>query len=94
MSLYSAVVLALIFSGLATVYIVRATGAFWRSRPGTLLLCATLGDVVVVSCLAVFGILMAAVPVGFVLALLCGTVIVMFILDALKRPLLRRLAGT
>ncbi len=88
------VFLALVFRGLATVYIVRDTGALWRSRPGTLLLCATLSDVVIVSCLAVFGILMVAVPVWSVLILLGFTVIIMTALDVIKRPLLRRLAST
>ncbi len=88
------VFLALVFSGLATVYLVRESRAFWKSRPGTFLLCATAGDVVVVSAMAVFGILMAPVPIMMVLGLLAATIVMMFILDVVKKPLMRRLVST
>ncbi len=88
------VFLALVFSGLATVYLVRESRCFWKSRPGTFLLCATAGDVVVVSAMAVFGILMVPVPIMMVLGLLAATIVMMFVLDIVKKPLMRRLAGT
>ena len=87
------VFLALVFSGLATVYLVRESRAFWKSRPGTFLLCATAADVVVVSAMAVFGILMAPVPLMMVLGLLAATIVMLFLLDAVKKPLMRRLTG-
>ena len=88
------VFLALVFSGLATVYLVRETGAFWKSRPGTFLLWATAGDVVVVSAMAIFGILMTPVPPLMVLGLLAATMVMMFVLDVVKKPLMRRLVST
>ncbi len=87
------VFLALVFSGLSTVYLVRETGALWKSRPGSFLLWATIGDVLAVSALAVFGILMAPVPIVMVLALLVATIAMMLVLDVVKKPLLRRLGG-
>jgi H+-transporting ATPase len=87
------VFLALVFSGLATVYLVRESRSFWKSRPGTLLIWATAGDVVVVSTMAVFGILMVPVPIMMVLGLLAATLAMMFVLDTVKKPLMRRLAG-
>jgi H+-transporting ATPase len=88
------VFLALVFSGLATVYLVRETGAFWKSLPGKFLLWATAGDVVVVSAMAIFGILMAPVPALMVVSLLAATIVMMFLLDTVKKPLLGRLAST
>ena len=88
------VFLALVFSGLATVYLVRESQSFWKSRPGTFLLCATAGDVVVVSAMAVFGVLMAPVPFIMVIGLLAATLAMMFILDTVKKPLMRRLIST
>ncbi len=88
------VFLALVFSGLATVYLVRESRAFWKSRPGTFLLCATAGDVVAVSAMAVFGILMAPVPIVMVLGLLAATMVMMFVLDIVKKPLMHRLIST
>ncbi len=87
------VFLALVFSGLATVYLVRESRAFWKSRPGTFLLCATAGDVLVVSAMAVFGILMAPVPPLMVLGLLAATLAMVLVLDVAKKPLLRRLTN-
>jgi H+-transporting ATPase len=87
------VFLAMVFSGLATVYLVRESRSFWKSRPGTLLIWATAGDVVVVSTMAVFGILMVPVPIMMVLGLLAATLAMMFVLDTVKKPLMRRLAG-
>ncbi len=87
------VFLALVFSGLSTVYLVRETGAFWKSRPGSFLFWATIGDVLAVSALAVFGILMAPVPIIMVLALLVATIAMMLVLDVVKRSLLRRLGA-
>ncbi len=88
------VFLALVFSGLATVYLVRETRAFWQSRPGTFLLWATVGDVAVVSAMATFGILMAPVPIGMVAGVLGATLAMMLVLDLVKRPLLHRLSST
>ncbi|HXY22731.1 MAG TPA: plasma-membrane proton-efflux P-type ATPase, partial [Burkholderiaceae bacterium] len=60
--LQSLIFLMLVFSGQGTVYLVRERSHFWRSGPGHWLLLATLADIVTVSALAAFGILMAPIP--------------------------------
>jgi len=84
--------LMLVFSGQATVYVVRESRAFWRSRPSNLLLTATGADVVVVSLLAIMGILMAPVPVGIVLLIALLALFFMLLLDVLKQALERQRA--
>ncbi len=84
------VFLMLVFSGQATVYVVRERNHFWSSLPGRLLLIATLCDLVVVSGLATLGILMTPVSplligLTFVLALAF-----MVLLDQVKRWVVRR----
>jgi H+-transporting ATPase len=66
------VFLMLVFSGQATVYVVRESGHFWSSLPGKALLIASVCDLIVVSLLATLGILMTPVSpllVGVTLAL-------------------------
>jgi H+-transporting ATPase len=84
--------LMLVFSGQATLYVVRELRGFWASRPSGTLFAATFGDVAAVALLAHFGWLMAPVgwsaiagAAGFALAFL-------MVADAVKRMSLRRVA--
>jgi H+-transporting ATPase len=86
--------LLFVFSGQATVYVVRERRAFWRSLPSRPLLIASGADILVVSLLAIFGVLMVPISAGLVLLLLALTVVFTFALDALKLLLYRLLAST
>jgi H+-transporting ATPase len=82
--------LMLVFSGQATVYVVRERGHFWKSRPVGWLWLATTGDVLVISALAVGGVLMTSVGVGYVVLALAVAVAFMFVMDPVKIAALRR----
>ncbi len=82
----------LVATGQATVYLVRERRHLWHSRPSTWMLTATAADLVVVLILASLGILMAPVPLGYLLVLLGAVGAATLILDAVKVPLLRRIA--
>lgn len=84
--------LMLVFSGQATVYVVREREHFWVSRPANLLLLATAVDVIVVSALAITGVFMTSVSVGYVAVVLAIAVLFMFVMDPVKIAVLRRLA--
>ncbi len=84
------VFLSLVFSGQATVYLVREREHLWYSRPATIMLLATSMDLVIVSIMAVYGILMTPIPFTIVMSLLFGTFIFMLILDLIKVPLMHR----
>jgi H+-transporting ATPase len=86
--------LMLVFSGQATVYVVRERDRFWTSRPVGWLFLATAGDVIVVSALAVGGVLMAPIGVGYVVLALAIAVAFMFAMDPVKVTVLRRLGLT
>lgn len=78
------VFLMLVFSGQATVYVVRERNRLWSSLPGTTLLVASLCDLLVVSGLAALGILMAPVSpllIGLTFALALAF---MLLLDQVK----------
>jgi H+-transporting ATPase len=83
--------LMLVFTGQATVYVVRERGWFWSSRPGGWLLLATAFDVVVVTVLAVTGTWMTAVSLPLVLMVLGLAAAFMLIMDPVKVWVLGRL---
>ena len=90
----TAIFLMLVFSGQATIYVVRERRAFWRSMPSRLMLVATAADVVAVSALAIFGALMAPVSGVIVLLVLGVAVFFMLALDVLKLALYRMIRSS
>ncbi|MCJ7694278.1 MAG: plasma-membrane proton-efflux P-type ATPase [Anaerolineaceae bacterium] len=83
--------LMLVFTGQGTVYLIRERNHFWRSMPSKWMLIATSVDFIAVSLLAIFGILMAPIPLLLVLELLGVIAIFLFILDLIKFPLFSKL---
>ncbi|MHB1566928.1 MAG: plasma-membrane proton-efflux P-type ATPase [Acidiferrobacter sp.] len=82
--------LGLVFSGLLNVVLVRERQHFWSSRPGTYLLTAIVGDILFISLIAHYGVLMAPLSWPLIIGLLAFTFGFMAVLDLIKVPLLRR----
>lgn len=82
--LQTLVFLLLVFSGLATVYLVRTQHFFWQVSPGKGLLISTFAVLVVVCLMAHYGILM--VPLNALSILLLGLSVLAFLalLDLVK----------
>jgi H+-transporting ATPase len=78
------VFLILVFTGQATVYLVRERNHFWHSLPSSLMLVASILDILLVSVMAVFGVLMAPISLSLVLGLLALVAIYFLLLDFLK----------
>jgi H+-transporting ATPase len=74
----------LVFSGQATVYLVRERRHFWNSRPSRLLLTSSLLDILIVSVMATRGILMAPIPLALIGAVLVMILLYLVIVDFLK----------
>lgn len=87
------VFLMLVFSGQATVYVVRERHHFWKSHPVAWLPVATTLDVIVVSTLALDGILMTPVAFADVLLVFGVAVAFMFVMDPVKVVALRHLGS-
>lgn len=79
----------LVFSGQATVYLVRVRGHFWTARPSRPLMIASAADIAIVTFLASVGILMAAVALPLVLAVLGIAVLFMLLMDPVKLAVFR-----
>ena len=87
------VFLTLVFTGQATVYLVRERGHLWAARPSNWLMLATALDVAVVAAMADLGILMAPVHLAYIVLLLAAVVAATLLLDLVKAPLLSGLGA-
>jgi H+-transporting ATPase len=90
-ALQTLAMIALVFGGEATLYSVRERRHLWSSRPGTWVIVASIGDVLVISALAVFGVGMRPLPVEVVASVLSAALLFAFLLDLVKVPVFRRL---
>ena len=87
--LHTLVFVWLVFSGQATVYLVRERRRFWRSTPSPLLAVSSAADILLVSALALLGWLMAPIGAAEVLAMLVLALLYLVGTDALKVRVLR-----
>ncbi|MDE3168719.1 MAG: plasma-membrane proton-efflux P-type ATPase, partial [Acidobacteriota bacterium] len=90
--LQTLVFLTLVFTGQGNVYLVRERHRLWHSRPSRWLFLASGADVIAVSVMANFGILMA--PIAWRITGCLGVVVVAYlvIIDALKVRVFRHFA--
>jgi H+-transporting ATPase len=81
----------LVYSGQATIYLVRERSHFWHSMPGKWLLLGSSLDILVVGTLATQGILMTPIPFKLVAEVLSVIVVYIVLLDLVKVPIFARL---
>jgi H+-transporting ATPase len=86
-ALQTLAMIALVFAGEATLYSVRERRHLWSSRPGTWVIVASIGDVLVISTLAV----LAPTANRSGLSMLSAALLFAFLLDLVKVPVFRRL---
>ena len=85
--------LMLVFGGQGTVYLVRARGHFWKSRPSAWMLWSSAADIAIVAALAIQGTWMAPLRPSLVGALLGAVGSYLFLVDYLKVAIFRRLGS-
>ncbi len=83
--------IALVFGGEATLYSLRERRRLWSSRPGFWVIVASLGDVLIISTLAIRGIAVRPLPFAVVAGTLGAAVVFGFLLDQIKVPVFRSL---
>jgi H+-transporting ATPase len=84
-------VTSLVFSGEASLYAIRERRHLWNSRPGNWVIASTVGDLLIISTLATFGLAMTALPLLIVMETMGAAIAFAFLLDALKVPVFHRL---
>jgi H+-transporting ATPase len=88
--LHTLVFVWLVFSGQATVYLVRERGRFWSSMPSRALAISSAADLLVVSALALLGWLMTPIGAAEIVAMFLLALLFLLGTDALKVRVLRR----
>ena len=83
----------LVFSGQAIYYVVRERRRIWSSRPSTIVLLASLADLLIVPTLASAGILMAPIALSIILAVFAATIVFAFLLDEVKARIFHAMDG-
>ena len=83
--LQTGVFLLLVFTNQASIYVLRTDGRLWSFAPGRWMALASVGDIILVSGLAVLGWLMAPLPSALVVGLLIACVVFALLLDQVKR---------
>jgi H+-transporting ATPase len=81
----------LVFAGQASVYVLRAKGPFWRSRPAAVMVLASLANVVIVVAFALTGFLMRPLSTASLGMLALSTLGFALLMDFLKRLVFSRL---
>lgn len=82
--LQTLVFLTLVFTGQGNIYLVRERNHFWSSRPSNWLFFVTFADILLVSLMATFGILVAPISPILIILLFIATAAYLFVLDFLK----------
>ncbi|MGC8608780.1 MAG: plasma-membrane proton-efflux P-type ATPase, partial [Thermoplasmata archaeon] len=79
----------LVFSGQFTVYMVRERKRFWHSMPSKYLLTASVLDIIVITLISGFGILVTKIPFEYVLLVLFLSFAFMALFDMVKNVVFR-----
>lgn len=87
--LQTLVFVMLVFTGQGNVYLVRERNRLWHSRPSQWLMLSSVADVIVVSVMAMKGILMTAIPVHLIASLLVVVLAFLLLVDGLKVRIFR-----
>jgi len=74
----------MVLTGQAVLYLVRTGGHFYKRMPSKYMIIATIGDIVLLSIMASFGILIPKVPFSDIVILIIITIIFMFVVDLAK----------
>ncbi|MBY0273331.1 MAG: plasma-membrane proton-efflux P-type ATPase [Alphaproteobacteria bacterium] len=82
--LQTLVFLTLVFTGQGNIYLVRERNHFWNSRPSNWLFFITIADILIISLMATFGVLLTPISPLIILILFMCTAFYLFIIDFLK----------
>jgi H+-transporting ATPase len=78
------------FAGQGNVYVLRERSRLWHSRPAPIMILASCCDLILMACLAVFGIFMAALPIWIIGMLVATTLIFTLAMDTIKLSVFAR----
>jgi len=80
----------LIYSAQTTIYLTRVRGRFWSFAPSPYVALATIGNAVIATIMAYFGLLAAPIPASVLCGLLIVVLVATFVLDEIKLHFFKR----
>jgi H+-transporting ATPase len=83
-TLQTLTLVTLVFNGQAVFYAVRERRRLWSSRPSTIVILASVADVLIIPTLAVNGLLMAPLPIAVIVGVGIAAIVLAFTLDWVK----------
>ncbi|KRM29961.1 HAD-IC family P-type ATPase [Schleiferilactobacillus harbinensis] len=83
----------LIFSAMATIYMTRTRGAFWRAVPSRTVLGVTCLNMVLTTVMGLTGFITPRAPIGPYLLVIAGVIVFAVLLDLLKQAFYRQQAA-
>jgi H+-transporting ATPase len=81
----------LVFNGQAVFYVARERRRMWASRPSGIVVASSVVDILVIPLMAWCGILMAPLPLSWIVGLFGSALVLALVLDLAKVELFRRL---
>jgi H+-transporting ATPase len=81
----------IVFGNQAATYAIRERRRLWSSRPSFWLVVSSVADILIAATLAIYGIVMAPLPIAVVAGTLAAAVVFALIVDAAKGLVFRRL---
>jgi H+-transporting ATPase len=90
-ALQTPTVVTFVLDGQAVFYVVRERRRMWSSRPGPIVLIASIADVLIIPTLASIGILMKPLPLSIIFAVFGSAIVLALVLDIIKVAVLRSL---
>jgi len=79
-------VVAIVYGSQATIYAIRSRRRMWGLRPTVWLVLSSIADLLIITVLAIFGIVMAPLPISVLAGEFVAALIFGLILDAVKIP--------
>jgi H+-transporting ATPase len=74
----------LLFSSQAIFYVVRERRRLWTSRPSLIVIASSIADFAIILTMAIYGILMAPIPILVVLGVFLASLVLALVLDQVK----------
>jgi H+-transporting ATPase len=90
-ALQTLTLVSLVFNGQAVYYVVRERRRLWASRPSTVVILASLADLLIIPTMAATGILMAPLPLGVILGVFAAAIVLALVMDQAKLVVFRHL---
>jgi H+-transporting ATPase len=90
-ALQTLTLVTLVFNGQAVFYVVRERRRLWSSRPSSIVVLASIVDMLIIPTMAAQGILMTGLPLAVIVGIFGSAMVLALVLDLVKVSIFKRL---